>query len=88
MELAKIESIKNMLEDFMTDGVFDQEALYDQAVLLLVEDYKMTYDDAEAEAKIAITKIWEEAYYQAQIDLQEAQAWGEARRAAMMEGWV
>lgn len=88
MKDKKLEAAEAAMQDLMLDGVSDPEALHESIVVMLVEDFKVRCADAEREAWDLIDEVWDQAYCQAQEEMQEAQAWEEARRGAMMGAWV
>lgn len=88
MKDEKLKAAKAVMQDLMVDGVNAPEALHESIVIMLTEDFKVKYADAEREAWDLIDEVWDQAYCQAQEEMQEAQAWEEARRGAMMGAWV
>lgn len=88
MDKKQYKVIKDMMEDFFSEGITDPDAIEEQAIVILVADFGMRYRKAKRLATIIIDEIWDEAMFAAQADLQEAACWEEARREAMMGVWV
>lgn len=88
MKEEKRKAILSTMQDFLVAQVNDPEAILDQAVLVLVEGFGMGYKAAEKEAQAIVDELWDEAYCEAQKELQEQLWWLEARQEAMMGAWV
>ena len=79
------EAILEMMTNYFINDTSDEDAIIEQAVLILHEDFGKSWSKAEKKAKHLVNELWLEAQFDAEAINEETREFYAARDSALAD---